>query len=31
MKSKKIEVIFEFLIFGIIIGTIKDLLAVKLS
>lgn len=31
MKAKKIEVFFEFLIFGIIIGIVEDILAVKLT
>ncbi|MDD4606852.1 MAG: hypothetical protein PHS07_00725 [Patescibacteria group bacterium] len=30
MNPKKIEVMFEFLIFGIVVGVIEDLLAVKL-
>jgi len=31
MDSKKVEVIFEFLIFGIIIGITEDILAVKFA
>lgn len=31
MNSKKIEVIFEFLIFGIIIGILEDLIAIKVT
>lgn len=31
MKWKKIEVMFEFLIFGILIGITEDLIAVKLT
>ena len=31
MNPKKIEVFFEFLIFGIIIGITEDLLAIKLA
>lgn len=30
MKTKKIEVIIEFLIFGIVVGVIEDLIAVSL-
>lgn len=30
MNPKRIEVIFEFLIFGLVIGIIEDVLAVKL-
>lgn len=30
-KYKRIEVIFEFLVFGIVIGIIEDVLAVKLT
>lgn len=31
MNPKKIELVFEFLIFGIVIGIVEDLLAVKLT
>lgn len=31
MKWKKIEVIFELLIFGVVIGIIEDLLAIKFA
>jgi len=31
MKWKKIEVIFEFLIFGIVIGITEDLIAIKFA
>lgn len=31
MEPKKIEVMFEFLVFGIIIGITEDLLAIKLA
>ncbi|MBU4332322.1 hypothetical protein KKD19_04615 [Patescibacteria group bacterium] len=31
MNPKKIELMFEFLIFGIIIGITEDLLAIKLA
>lgn len=31
MNPKRIEVFFEFLIFGILIGIIEDLLAIKLA
>jgi len=31
MNLKKIEVTFEFLIFGILIGIIEDIIAVKLT
>lgn len=31
MNPKKLEVAFEFLIFGIIIGIVEDLIAVKLT
>ena len=31
MNPKKIEVIFEFLVFGIIIGITEDLIAIKLT
>lgn len=31
MKWKKWEVIFEFLIFGIVIGIVEDVIAVKLA
>lgn len=31
MKAKKLEVIFEFLIFGIVIGIAEDLIAVKVT
>lgn len=30
-KSEKIGLFFEFLVFGIIVGTIEDLIAVKLT
>lgn len=30
-KLKRLEVFFEFLIFGIVIGVIEDLIAVKLA
>lgn len=30
MEPKKVEVMFEFFIFGLIIGIIEDLLAIKL-
>ncbi|MBD3208194.1 MAG: hypothetical protein GF370_01940 [Candidatus Nealsonbacteria bacterium] len=31
MEPKKIEVMFEFLVFGIVIGIVEDLLAIKLA
>ena len=31
MNAKKLEVMFEFLIFGIIIGITEDLIAIKLA
>ncbi len=31
MDPKKIEVMFEFLVFGIIIGITEDLIAIKLT
>lgn len=30
-RAKKLEIIFEFLIFGIVIGVIEDVVAVKLT
>lgn len=30
MNPKRIEVIFEFLVFGLVIGIVEDVLAVKL-
>lgn len=30
-KAKKLEVLFEFLVFGIVIGIIEDLIAVKVA
>ena len=31
MDSKKLEVVFEFLIFGIVIGIVEDLIAIKVT
>lgn len=31
MKAKHLEVLFEFLIFGIVIGVVEDLIAVKVT
>ncbi|MDD5552087.1 MAG: hypothetical protein PHI88_02955 [Candidatus Pacebacteria bacterium] len=31
MDSRKLEVIFEFLIFGIVIGIAEDLIAIKVT
>lgn len=31
MKPKHLEVLFEFLIFGIVIGVVEDLIAVKFT
>lgn len=30
-RAKRIEVMFEFLVFGIVIGVVEDILAVKLT
>lgn len=30
-KAKRLEVIFEFLVFGIVVGIVEDVLAVKLT
>jgi len=31
MNPKKLEIIFEFLIFGIVIGVVEDLVAAKIT